>query len=117
LKGVKLEVGELGSRLSGGQRQRLGIARALYTNPKLLILDEATSALDTLSEKHIVDCLKDLKGSVTIVSIAHRLSTVVSADRVVYIDKGEIIALGTFEEVRNAVPNFDKQVKLTNVQN
>lgn len=116
LKGVKLEVGELGSRLSGGQRQRLGIARALYTNPKLLILDEATSALDTLSEKHIVECLRDLKGSVTIVSIAHRLSTVVSADRVVYIDKGEIIASGTFEEVRNAVPNFDKQAKLANVQ-
>lgn len=117
LNGLRLEVGELGSRLSGGQRQRLGIARALYTNPRLLILDEATSALDTLSEKHIVDCLNDLKGDVTIVSIAHRLSTVVNADRVAYIDRGEIIALGTFEEVRNAVPNFDKQAKLANLQN
>jgi ABC-type bacteriocin/lantibiotic exporter with double-glycine peptidase domain len=113
IKGTKFDVGELGSKLSGGQRQRLGIARALYTNPKLLILDEATSALDTSSEKKIVDCLSSIKGEVTIISIAHRLSTVVNADRVIYVENGKIIAMGSFQEVRNLVPNFDSQARLS----
>lgn len=110
--GTKRDIGELGSRLSGGQRQRLGIARALYTKPRLLILDEATSSLDTKSEKTIIDCLNELRGDVTIISIAHRLSTVVNADQVIYIEAGKIIAKGSFDEVRDAVPNFDEQAKL-----
>jgi ABC-type multidrug transport system fused ATPase/permease subunit len=98
--------------LSGGQRQRLGIARAIYTQPKLLILDEATSALDGITEAAISDALNKLKRKVTIILIAHRLSTVMNADRVFYMDKGQILAEGTFSEVRDRVPNFDQQAKL-----
>lgn len=115
-KGLKSEVGELGSKLSGGQRQRLGVARALYPKPKLLILDEATSSLDNLSEKLIVDCLNSIRGKVTVISIAHRLSTVINSDRVIYIEQGRILASGSFNEVRHKVPNFDLQVKLSNIE-
>jgi ATP-binding cassette subfamily C protein len=113
--GTKLQVGELGNKLSGGQKQRVGIARALYTNPKLIILDEATSALDTISEANIIQCLQSLKGQATVVSIAHRLSTVLNADRVIYIESGKIIAEGSFDSVREKVPNFDTQAKLANI--
>ena len=105
-------IGEKGTRLSGGQRQRIGIARALYTDPELIILDEATSALDGNTEAEISKTLHSLKGKKTLVVIAHRLSTVKDADKVVYIDGGKIIAQGTFDEVRSAVPDFDKQAKL-----
>jgi ABC-type multidrug transport system fused ATPase/permease subunit len=110
--GIMHEVGERGSKLSGGQRQRLGIARAMFTNPKLLILDEATSALDTETEQTISQEIHDLSGAVTIVTIAHRLSTVKNADLVLYLSEGKIMASGTFDEVRNLVPNFDKQANL-----
>lgn len=113
--GIDIKVGELGSKISGGQKQRLGIARALYSSPKLLILDEATSALDAISEDKIIDCLKNLKGKITIVSIAHRLSTIMSADRVFYLEEGKIMASGKFNEVRNAVPNFDKQADILGI--
>jgi ABC-type bacteriocin/lantibiotic exporter with double-glycine peptidase domain len=115
--GISAEIKELGMNLSGGQRQRLAIARALYSKPKILILDEATSALDSLSEKTVVDCLTRLKGKITIISIAHRLSTVLHADRVVYLEKGQISSSGTFKQVRKAVPNFDKQAKLSRIKN
>jgi ABC-type multidrug transport system fused ATPase/permease subunit len=105
-------VGERGSKLSGGQRQRLGIARALFTRPKLLVLDEATSSLDGQTEADIALAINELKGDVTILMIAHRLSTVRNADLVVYMDKGEIIAQGTFAEVRIAVKDFDNQANL-----
>jgi ABC-type multidrug transport system fused ATPase/permease subunit len=105
-------VGERGSYLSGGQRQRLGIARALFTQPKLLVLDEATSALDGKTEADISEAIHSLRGSLTVVMIAHRLSTVREADRVVYMDKGRIISQGTFEEVRASVKDFDIQAKL-----
>ena len=113
--GINIKVGELGSKISGGQKQRLGIARALYSSPKLLILDEATSALDAISEDRIIECLKNLKGKVTIVSIAHRLSTITTADRVFYIEDGLIMASGKFNEVRNAVPNFDRQADILGI--
>lgn len=110
--GLDTDVGERGSKLSGGQRQRLGIARAMFTKPHLLVLDEATSSLDAETEASISSAINDLRGSTTIAMIAHRLSTVRKADLVVYLDSGKVIATGTFEEVRNAVPNFERQAKL-----
>jgi ABC-type multidrug transport system fused ATPase/permease subunit len=110
--GVETEVGEGGAKLSGGQRQRLGIARALYTNPKLLVLDEATSALDGETESLITESIQQLKGKVSVVLIAHRLSTVRNADIVIYMQAGKILAMGTFEEIRKQIPNFDYQANL-----
>ena len=110
--GLDSQVGERGTRISGGQRQRLGIARAMFTKPKLLVLDEATSSLDGETEATISDAIQELKGSVTVILIAHRLSTVRNADKVIYLDGGKIISEGTFEEVRKAVPDFDSQAKL-----
>ena len=114
-KGIHTEVGERGALLSGGQRQRLGIARALVTRPKLLVLDEATSSLDGATEFDISESLNLLRGSTTVIMIAHRLSTVRKADLVVYLHKGSVAARGTFEEVRIAVPDFDKQAKLMGI--
>jgi ABC-type multidrug transport system fused ATPase/permease subunit len=110
--GLESQVGEVGSKISGGERQRIGIARALLTNPKLLILDEATSSLDGETEATITDSIQSMKGKVTLVVIAHRLSTVRNASLVMYLDKGKVLSLGTFEHVRRAIPNFDIQAKL-----
>ena len=108
-------VGERGVRLSGGQRQRLGIARALYTRPRLLVLDEATSALDAETEESISRMLQELEGDVTTVIIAHRLSTIRDVDLVVYLDDGRIRAAGTFDEVVAAVPEFARQADLMGI--
>jgi ABC-type multidrug transport system fused ATPase/permease subunit len=110
--GLNSPLGEWGTRISGGQRQRIGIARALFTNPKLLVLDEATSALDGETESGISTQILKMKGQMTVVLIAHRLSTVIDADRIYYVDAGEIKAEGSFKEVRSAVPEFDRQAKL-----
>jgi ABC-type multidrug transport system fused ATPase/permease subunit len=110
--GLDTEVGENGVRLSGGQRQRLGIARALYSRPRLLVLDEATSALDAETEAAITETLTSLEGIVTTVVIAHRLSTVRNADLVAYLENGHIRALGSFELVRELVPALDRQANL-----
>jgi len=109
---LETKVGERGTRISGGQRQRLGIARAMLTKPKLLVLDEATSSLDGQTESDISEAIESLKGNVTVVMIAHRLSTVLHADLVIYLDQGRILAQGTFEEVRALVPDFDRQAQL-----
>lgn len=110
--GLDTLVGENGAKLSGGQKQRLGIARAMFTCPKVLILDEATSSLDGGTESEFASSILKLKNSVTVVTIAHRLSTVKEADSVIYLEHGKVIYQGTFTEVRNSVPNFEKQAKL-----
>ena len=110
--GINTLVGESGWGLSGGQKQRLGIARALYPNPKVLVLDEATSALDASTESEISSAINNLKGKVTIVMIAHRLSTVRKADKVIYLEHGKIIDIGLFEDLRARVQKFDEQARL-----
>ena len=111
-QGLDTHVGEHGALISGGQRQRLGIARAMFTRPLLLVLDEATSSLDGETEAAISEAIHELRGSTTVVMIAHRLSTVRNADLVVYMADGKILATGTFDEVREAIPDFDRQAKL-----
>lgn len=111
-EGLDTQVGERGTKLSGGQRQRLGIARAMFTRPQLLILDEATSSLDSETEDNISRSLQSLKGSTTIVMIAHRLSTIRNADIVIYLSEGRIRAMGTFDEVRKTIPDFERQASL-----
>ncbi|MDP4013833.1 MAG: ABC transporter ATP-binding protein [Candidatus Nanopelagicales bacterium] len=111
-EGLDTRIGEHGVRLSGGQRQRLGIARALYTGPRLLVLDEATSALDAETEQAIAETFESLEGEVTLVTVAHRLATIRHADEVIYLEHGRVLARGTFKEVRRAVPRFDRQAEL-----
>jgi ABC-type multidrug transport system fused ATPase/permease subunit len=110
--GLDSPVGDRGVKISGGQRQRLGIARAMFTKPKLLVLDEATSSLDGQTESDVSDAIRALHGKVTVIMIAHRLSTVRTADTVIYMDEGVIKAAGTFEEVRTTVSDFDRQAQL-----
>jgi ABC-type multidrug transport system fused ATPase/permease subunit len=110
-KRIDSNVGEFGNLLSGGQRQRLGIARALFTNPKLLVLDEATSALDGQTEADLSAAIDALSGEVTLIIIAHRLSTIRNVDLVIYLDSGEIKATGTFDEVREKISEFDQEFK------
>jgi subfamily B ATP-binding cassette protein MsbA len=94
-------IGDRGIMLSGGQRQRIAIARELYKKPALLILDEATSALDSETERYIQKSIDDLKGKLTIIIVAHRLSTIKHADKVVVFENGEIVESGTFNELAN----------------
>lgn len=110
--GIDTQLGERGGSISGGQRQRIGIARALFTNPRLLVFDEATSALDGETEAAISEAIFSLKGNTTVVVIAHRLASVRNCDSILYIEDGESIFQGTFEEIRKHVPNFEKQAHL-----
>jgi ATP-binding cassette subfamily C protein len=109
---LESDVGEAGSKLSGGQKQRLGIARALYLKPKLIVLDEATSSLDGQTESDLSEAIYNLRGQVTIVLIAHRLSTVKKSDKIIYIEGGKILTIGSFEEVKSRIPNFQTQAAL-----
>lgn len=102
--------------LSGGEIQRLGLARALYRDPKILFLDEATSALDAETESKVNQTLDKLRGNMTIVLIAHRLSTVMNADNIIYLDKGRVVAQGTFTELKAKVPDFAKAVELMDLR-
>ena len=102
--------------LSGGEIQRLGLARALYRDPKILFLDEATSALDAETESKVNQTLDKLRGNMTIVLIAHRLSTVMNADNIIYLDKGRVVAQGTFQELKAKVPDFAKAVELMDLR-
>ncbi|UOQ59931.1 ABC transporter ATP-binding protein/permease [Leucobacter rhizosphaerae] len=110
--GIDERIGERGVSLSGGQQQRLGIARALYSDPLVLVLDEATSSLDTKTEDEVTKSIQQLRGEVTLISVAHRLSTIKEYDRVCYLDGGTIVAQGTFSEVARTVPAFGEQVRL-----
>ncbi len=110
--GLQTLIGGDGQSLSGGQRQRIGIARALLTQPQLLVMDEATSSLDSNSENLITNAISNLENDTTVIIIAHRLASIMSFERIVYLDKGQVLADGTFEEVRSAVPEFDHQANL-----
>lgn len=109
--GLETIVTDRGDNFSGGQRQRLGIARALYTNPKLLVLDEVTSALDGETEAAFTKALHELKGKISVIIVAHRLSSVLEADRIYYMEEGEILGQGNFQELKNQIPNFARQAE------
>jgi ABC-type multidrug transport system fused ATPase/permease subunit len=110
--GVKTQVGENGAQVSGGQKQRIGIARALYTNPKILVLDETTSSLDAKTEADFINGIEDIRGQVTIIMIAHRLSAIQKANKVVYLGAEGRYEIGTFDEVRRLIPDFDEQASI-----
>lgn len=109
--GIDSKLGPKGFVLSAGQKQRLGIARALFTLPKLLILDEATSSLDVETENQIMKSLEEIPYEITIVAIAHRLSSIKDFDRIIYLENGAIVASGNFSEVREKSLHFDLQAK------
>ncbi len=111
-EGVDTMLGERGVRLSGGQRQRVGLARALYRRPRVLILDEATSALDNETERRISDALRTLHGQLTMIVIAHRLSTVRSCDRILYLADGRVAGLDTFDALDRTNTGFARLVEL-----
>ena len=112
-QGFDAQIGERGVRLSGGQRQRLGLARALYHQPSVLVLDEATSALDSITEKSIIDALKTLPDNMTILIIAHRLSTVRHADCIYLLEDGQIVDKGTYEQLQKSSGIFREMVHLS----
>ncbi len=97
--GLDTQVGEQGTRLSGGQRQRVALARAFFHNREVLVMDEATSALDTATEREIVDEIQRLKGNVTMIVIAHRLSTLQHCDRIYRLKEGKIVAVGSYQDI------------------
>lgn len=107
-------VGERGTRLSGGERQRIGIARALYNKPSVIIFDEATSALDNKTEKEVMDAIKSLGGDITIIMIAHRLSTVNDADNIFVLDRGHIIDQGSYKNLMKTSVYFQELVNYKN---
>ncbi|WP_319475418.1 ABC transporter ATP-binding protein [Marispirochaeta aestuarii] len=111
-KGYDTLVGERGVRLSGGQRQRIGIARALYHDPDILVLDEATSALDNTTEAAVMDAINELMGAKTIIMIAHRLSTVRKADTIYMLDKGRIVAEGSYDQLMDTSAAFRSMAKI-----
>lgn len=111
-EGLDTRIGESGARLSGGQAQRVGIARALYASPQVLILDEATSALDNETEHRITATIEDLHGEITVIVIAHRLSTVKNADEILFFADGTLRARGTMAQLRDEVPEFARLVQL-----
>ena len=112
-EGFETKIGERGVRLSGGQRQRLGLARALYSNPEVLVLDEATSALDSITEKGIIESLKLLPKNITTIIIAHRLSTVKHADQIYILKEGKIVDQGTYNSLMDSSEAFKTMVELS----
>ena len=110
--GLDTVIGEGAVGVSGGQRQRLGISRALYRRPRLLVLDEATSALDNLTERRVTDVIQALSGRITVLVVAHRLSTVKHCDQIVLMDQGRIAGQGTFQGLQETSLEFRELVEL-----
>jgi ABC-type multidrug transport system fused ATPase/permease subunit len=108
--GLETSLDQIGNIISGGELQRISIARALYLNSKFIVLDEATSALDGSMEKNITDYLNSLKKYATIVVVAHRLSSIKTADVIVYLDGGKIKGTGNFTDLQNKLPDFAQLV-------
>ena len=107
--GLDTLIGENGSMLSGGEKQRLGIARVLYTKPQILFLDEATSSLDPATELVLNNALIGITKFATVVVVAHRLSTIKEFEQILYLDGGNSVGIGTFDQLRNTVPKFNQQ--------
>ena len=110
--GLSARIGERGESISGGQQQRLGIARALYSDPLVMVMDEATSSLDTATENRVTQSMRELQGEVTFITVAHRLATIREYDQICYLDAGRIRGKGTFDEVVAQVPDFAIQARL-----
>jgi len=113
--GLNTQLSEFGSNLSGGQVQRIGIARALFTDPQLIVFDESTSSLDSVSEQTIMDYLFRFKGNKTLILVAHRLSSIKKADKIFYLKHGKLVAEGTFENLRENFTEFNQQILLQNI--
>ncbi len=114
--GIRTPIREDGTGLSQGQKQRIGIARALYRQPEIIILDEATSNLDVKIENELTKIMTDLKGKKTIIAIAHRISTLVNCDKIIYLKEGSIIDIGTFEELSEKHPDFKEIISLSRIK-
>ena len=114
--GLEIELKQDGTGLSGGQMQRIGIARALYRNPEIIVLDEATSNLDVKIESKLTEVISNIKGTKTIIAIAHRLSTLINCDRIIYLKDGKLIDTGTFQELSNKHSDFEEIVKLSRIK-
>lgn len=114
--GLEIELKQDGTGLSIGQKQRIGIARALYREPEIIVLDEATSNLDVKIENKLTEIINNIKGDKTIIAIAHRLSTLVNCDRIVYLKDGSIVDVGTFSELCEKYPDFEEIVKLSRIK-
>ena len=113
--GIETDIGEHGARLSGGQKQRITIARALIRNPKILILDEATSSLDNISEYHVQKAInQSIEGRTTFI-VAHRLSTIRNADKIIVLEGGEIVEVGTFDELLSKKGKFYELKRLNDI--
>jgi ABC-type bacteriocin/lantibiotic exporter with double-glycine peptidase domain len=115
-EGLNLMVGDRGVRISGGQKQRIAIARALYKKPSILILDEATSALDNETERQITQTIEGLAGEITVIVVAHRLSTVKGCDQFLVLNQGKAEALGTLQQVKKSSKTFANLAKLASLE-
>jgi ABC-type multidrug transport system fused ATPase/permease subunit len=113
--GIETDLGVSGTSLSGGQRQRVGLARALYSEPNILIMDEATSALDAMTEFEVMSAIDDLDLKTTVIIIAHRLSSIRKFPRILYLENGMLLGDGELSKVREEVPTFDSQLRLSGI--